>query len=288
MSATLILLGTVLQILGVASLGVGIRNVRRDFNFGPGLVGAVVQKGRRFNRWVDVARKHLFKSNSQPESDTVEGAGALHMGGLAVAVHIPAPFPPDDQALQIAWLKSRIDTLQESTKVVEQRVKALDNGTESDRAENKSAHTQIVDNFNERIRTFATGGLRLQTWGVALLLVGLVLSCIGALTYGPAIGTPGTGTVIGTFQVVGGPPPGQARAINGSVRFTSTDKDLGQSTIQVNASGHFDTHLAPGEWRVKASSPRVNIGGNSWPCGAPPITLRIGKTIHISVRCDIP
>ena len=98
-----------------------------------------------------------------------------------------------------------------------------------------------------------------------------------------------TGTVIGTFRMVGGPAPGFSLPIPGTVAFTPTELSIGRSvTVKVNASGQFVTHLAPGVWQVKAESPRVIYNNESWVCGASPIRVKIENMIHVAVQCDTP
>lgn len=98
-----------------------------------------------------------------------------------------------------------------------------------------------------------------------------------------------TGTVIGTFRMVGGPAPGFSLPIPGTVAFTPTELSVGRSvTVKVNTSGQFVTHLAPGIWRVKAESPRVIYNNESWVCGASPIRVKVENTIHVAVQCDTP
>jgi len=180
-NATLLTFGTVLQVMGVLSVAVGIRNVRRDFNFGPGMIGAAALKGRRLHQRISSALKRLLGVTPSPVTIPASAQGTSGTAGVAGAIYTPAKFP-EDHDLQISWLKSRVDLLQESTRLLTERVGSLDDNAATDRNQNKSEHERIINNFNERIRTFATGGLRLQTWGVALLLAGIVLSGVGALT----------------------------------------------------------------------------------------------------------
>jgi hypothetical protein len=126
-----------------------------------------------------------------------------------------------------------------------------------------------------------------------LLARAMALGNVGGATFrgifNSAHGSLKTGTVVGTFRMVGGPPPGFSLPINGKVVFTPAVSSVGRSvTVQVNNSGLFVTYLAPGVWRVKAESPRVIYNDESWVCGASPISVRVEKEILVAVQCDTP
>jgi len=98
-----------------------------------------------------------------------------------------------------------------------------------------------------------------------------------------------TGTVVGTFHMVGGPAPGFSLPIPGTVVFTPAVSSDGRSvTVKVGTLGQFVTHLAPGVWRVKAESPRVHYDNESWVCGVSPIRVKVEKEILVAVQCDTP
>ena len=126
-----------------------------------------------------------------------------------------------------------------------------------------------------------------------LLARAMVLGNVGGATFrgifNSAHDSLKSGTVIGTFRMVGGPAPGFSLSIPGTVDFTPAESSSGRSvTVKVNTSGQFVTHLEPGEWRVKAESPRVKFNNESWNCGASPIKVKVNNTINVAVQCDVP
>jgi hypothetical protein len=103
-----------------------------------------------------------------------------------------------------------------------------------------------------------------------------------------------TGTVIGTFRLVGGPAPGESTPARGIVIFapvTEFQNATGTVTVTattVSATGRFTAHIPIGTWKVTASSPQFIQNGQRGACGAVrPITVKVGKTIHVAVQCVV-
>jgi hypothetical protein len=101
-----------------------------------------------------------------------------------------------------------------------------------------------------------------------------------------------TGTVIGTLRLVGGPAPGESIPARGIVTFapvTEFQNATGTVTLtgtSVSAAGRFIAHIPIGTWKVTASSPQFIQNGQRGACGAVrPITVKVGKTIHVAVQC---
>jgi hypothetical protein len=96
-----------------------------------------------------------------------------------------------------------------------------------------------------------------------------------------------TGTVVGTFRLIGGTGPGESIAARGTVIFTPLKQNQGSSwRVAVNATGRFIAHIPKGTWKVTASSPQFIQNNQRGACGAVhPITVKVGKSTPVAVRC---
>jgi hypothetical protein len=124
---------------------------------------------------------------------------------------------------------------------------------------------------------------------IAILIAG-VLPFLGATSLTSGADAPlKTGTIVGTFKLIGGPPPGENIPARGTVIFSPLTNDLAVSVrTVVNASGRFSLRLTAGRWTVTASSPQFN---HSEPgaCGTQhPITVKVGKRTSVAVLCEVP
>jgi len=98
-----------------------------------------------------------------------------------------------------------------------------------------------------------------------------------------------TGTVVGTFKLIGGPAPGESIPARGTVIFTPPKKDRGISVrVTVSATGRFVAHIPAGTWKVTANSPQVNSNQRGGCAAVHLITVKVGKSTHVAVRCDVP
>jgi hypothetical protein len=123
---------------------------------------------------------------------------------------------------------------------------------------------------------------------MALALAGVLpLACWSTPT-GAANAPLKTGTVIGTFRLVGGPAPGESIPARGTVIFAPVTKGQNATVTgtTVSATGRFTAHIPIGTWKVTASSPQFIQNGQRGACGVVrPITVKVGKTIHVAVQC---
>jgi hypothetical protein len=97
-------------------------------------------------------------------------------------------------------------------------------------------------------------------------------------------GPPPTGTVTGHVFLVGGPVPGQPRAVKGggTVVFTGTP------TVHapVNTHGLFSVHLAPGTYRVSATSPDY-VNGQAACEARQPVRVTDGGRAWVKIYCQL-
>ena len=123
---------------------------------------------------------------------------------------------------------------------------------------------------------------------IAISLAG-ALPFMGSSLPSGAVNAPlNMGTIIGTFKLIGGPPPGEDIPARGTVIFAQLRKDSESVKVAVKASGRFSLHLPAGSWTVSASSPQFN---HSEPgaCGTQhPITVKVGKKTNVAVHCEVP
>ena len=121
---------------------------------------------------------------------------------------------------------------------------------------------------------------------MALALAGVLPFACGSTLAGAANAPLKTGTVVGTFRLVGGPGPGESIPARGTVIFALVTK--GQATsvwATVSTTGPFTAHIPTGTWRVTASSPQFNSNQRG-ACGAVhPITVKVGTITHVAVQC---
>ena len=127
---------------------------------------------------------------------------------------------------------------------------------------------------------------------MALALAGVLPFACWSTPTGAANAPLKTGTVIGTFRLVGGPAPGESIPARGIVIFAPVTKGqnatvtVTATATTVSATGRFTAHIPIGTWKVTASSPQFIQNGQRGACGAiRPITVKVGKTIHVAVQC---
>jgi len=120
------------------------------------------------------------------------------------------------------------------------------------------------------------------------LAVAMIFVCL-TTTAGAASTSHQSGTVIGTFRIIGGPPPGLNLAIQGTVIFIPKRSTQGLPVkVAVNATGRFVVRLRPGTWTATASSPHDNHNEHG-VCGAlHPVVVELDKSTRVAVLCEVP
>jgi hypothetical protein len=94
------------------------------------------------------------------------------------------------------------------------------------------------------------------------------------------------GSVVGTFDMVGGPYPGIDRPLGGSIDIHRTSRSGAVvKTIHTSRRGHFDTLLAPGRYWLIGRSPHVT--GMGCP-NVHAVTVTDHGTAHVQVVCAVP
>jgi hypothetical protein len=123
---------------------------------------------------------------------------------------------------------------------------------------------------------------------LALALAGILPIACWSTSSGAVNAPLKTGSVVGTFRLIGGPGPGESIPARGTVIFTQVAK--GEATymsVAVSATGRFIAHIPTGTWKVTASSPQFNSNQRG-ACGAVrPITVKVDKSTHVAVLCEM-
>jgi hypothetical protein len=143
-------------------------------------------------------------------------------------------------------------------------------------------------------------------WRIVLPGVAAVVLAGCAGSQGPGVpggGTPAagqtsalTGTVLGRFEMEGGPlqagrgqPP--ARPLSGTVSFTGAGHEV---DVTVGTSGIFSVTLPGGSYTVRGRTAAItplNPGGSALnpPCSPSlSVTVRAGHTERVTVSCIVP
>ncbi len=135
------------------------------------------------------------------------------------------------------------------------------------------------------VRTIATAA-------AAVLLATTLTGCGGgdkpepkAGPTAPPTSPPATGMVQGRLVTVGGPAPGTAKPVPGTVTFQGPD---GSTTrTEVDESGRFAIGLYPGSYQIRGTSPTVQDGKLECSTEKPRTTLTAGRTVTADVLCSI-
>ena len=124
---------------------------------------------------------------------------------------------------------------------------------------------------------------------IAISIAGM-LPFLGATSLTSGADVPSkTGTIVGTFKLIGGPPPGESIPARGTVTFSPLTNDMAVAVVTVvKGSGRFSLRLTEGRWTVTARSPQFNHG-EAGACGTQhPITVKVGKRTNVAVLCEVP
>jgi hypothetical protein len=122
---------------------------------------------------------------------------------------------------------------------------------------------------------------------------GAAHSCWGAsnpANWGPARTSPDYATIVGSFRIVGGPPPGESIRARGRVAFVRQQRvtSLVVKFVIVGATGRFIAHLSPGTWVVTGTTPQIRPTVNGACAAAKPIKVEANARTSVIVQCDIP
>jgi len=134
--------------------------------------------------------------------------------------------------------------------------------------------------------------MRVRTIAVVSILIVMLgggVALASARGHATAAGHHRDGTVTGKFEREGGPIPGPGKQppvvpLSGTIRFTAGHHVV---RVHVGASGKFRVRLAPGTYRVTASTPELR-GPAGKTCHAAIVKVRAGHTSHLTMACIVP
>ncbi len=139
--------------------------------------------------------------------------------------------------------------------------------------------------------------------GMVVVVAGCGSTTVGGTPVGGASSTslggkttPGTGTVLGTFQRAGGPalPNGGTLVVPLAGVISFQRAGGGTTSVTVGKTGKFSVLLPPGTYRVSGRSASIQQqnpdGSTSTPPCSMPLTARVraGETERITVVCAVP
>lgn len=122
--------------------------------------------------------------------------------------------------------------------------------------------------------------MRVHPLVTGALLVSLMSGCAsGNLSH--SVPSPATAHVRGQLLFVGGPAPGAARPLPGTVTLSGQVK----MTVTIGLGGQYSAALPPGDYRVEGRSPQ--FGSGAYPCHAlSRVTVGPDQTAQADVYCQ--
>lgn len=127
-------------------------------------------------------------------------------------------------------------------------------------------------------------------WQLGRLALAAGLMCaVGCTHSGSPTPTPvattsthDTASIVGTFEVVGGPAPGLSRPLSGRIAI-HLDSATGRVVDTIEAvDGHFHALVAPGHYVLAGQS--VHLPDQTCTAAA---TAVVSHTAHVHIRCQI-
>jgi hypothetical protein len=93
------------------------------------------------------------------------------------------------------------------------------------------------------------------------------------------------GTVQGRLLMVGGPAPGAPDPVPGRLTIKGTGSTL---HADIGKDGTYAIQLAPGRYRITATSPSIDDGAMTCTTAPATTTLTAGRTVTADVVCSVP
>ncbi len=181
MTAWLIVTGSALQIGGVCFAAFGIHEVRKSWTDLPGIGGTVRRRAKTMGRWGRGKLVRVFPSLGEHiTAHPGTGNVGVSLSGRAIG-KVTLPPVPADPAGRIMWLIHWVQELWERTDRELAANEDLAAARETDRQQIADEFDSLKKDLRSELSKLAAGGLRLQAWGVGLLLLGILLTMLGAL-----------------------------------------------------------------------------------------------------------
>lgn len=167
MEPRLRLAGLALQLLGVATVAVGIRNVRKQFGL-PGIIDKATETARAL-RWPEPKGRVFNVEVREPA-----GISASMSAAAAIGIAVQGPTPTVEQRLAglERSLQGASQSIAELRTLIADEVGARKAGIEAEEKRRAEADSVV----GKALQDATAGGIRLNAMGVVLLFEGLVLS----------------------------------------------------------------------------------------------------------------
>lgn len=167
--------GGMLQLLGVAAVGYGIMQLRREF----GLPSLSFEWRAESKQVWEQARKWAVKRLRRPQSlePPLMGSASGSLGGLSIKARGKVRYGTDATVEQRLALVERIlDQIQDATWNLEDRVEAQHKQILEALSAETNARTTAIAEVQNRFHQYATSDLHLEIVGLGWVLFGTVLS----------------------------------------------------------------------------------------------------------------
>jgi len=177
----LIVTGSAFQGVGVCFAAWGIHEVRKSWTDLPGIGGTVKRRAKTVARW---GRGKLACTFPFLGEHITADLGTVNLDmslSLKAMGKVSPPPVPADPAGRVAWLIDRIQELWERTDRTSAAIEAFAAARETDKQQIADEFDRLKADFRSELSELAGGGLHLQAWGVTLLLLGILLTMLGAL-----------------------------------------------------------------------------------------------------------
>lgn len=185
MKIPLIVIGTLLQAVGVLAAAVGIRNVRRGWSTNPGIVGrsreVVVVVSSSVTGWL----RRTFRRSRHTKPAYLSGRIASASGvsgtlGVAIGKVVDRTWPEAPEA-QMDWLRERISELASRQDGLQTGLADLSSNHHQAGEWTKEELARLQSEPKLEVSHLAVGGLKLQTFGVLCLIAGTLIGAWGNL-----------------------------------------------------------------------------------------------------------
>jgi hypothetical protein len=181
MTAWLVVAGSTLQVVGVCFAALGIHEVRKSWTDRPGISGTLKRRAKTVGRWVRGKLARTFPSLGEHVTVYPGTANATFSVSAKDIGKVSPPPVPADPAGRVGWLIDRVQELWERTDRTSAASEGLAAAWETDRQQMTDEFARLKADVRSKLSELAGGGLRLQAWGVGLLLLGILLTMLGAL-----------------------------------------------------------------------------------------------------------
>ncbi len=181
-------MGGLYQIAGILCAATGIAQTRQAWSQVPGIAGTSKRLMETFIRAICLTFLRLFprfkKTHTAEPGSAMTGAS----GGIGALDATVSHQVPEDISGRVRWLLSHVQSLTTQVSSLEEQLR-----------EGKANLAGAIDDTHDRlsglesrttsqVTSLATGGLRLQSWGVLFLVLGAIQIMVASSSSAPPNG----------------------------------------------------------------------------------------------------